>query len=79
MDRILGLEKYPEKTRKKVQLITSETNINIEFEVITADWLTKMFQEKNTVGREVLNASIILHGADQYYAMVNDYDKKRGH
>ena len=68
-----------DKTRKRVQSIASETNVKIEFEVITADWLMSMFGEKNTAGREALNASIILHGADQYYSMVKDYDKKRGY
>ena len=68
-----------EKIKNRVQSVVSKTNIKIEFEVITTEWLIKMFGEKNTVGREVLNASIILHGAEQYYAMVNHYDKKRGH
>ena len=57
----------------------SSTNTKIEFDVITAEWLIKMFEEKNTIGREVLEGSIILHGAEQYYSMVNAYDKKRGH
>jgi len=68
-----------DKMKKRIQSIVSETNIKIEFEVITADWLIKMLGEKHTVGREVLEGSIILHGAEQYYTMVNDYDKKRGH
>ncbi len=67
------------KIKRRIQSIVSETNIGIEFEVIIAEWLIKMFGEKNTIGREVLNSSIILHGADQYYAMVNDYDKKTGY
>jgi len=67
------------KTKKRIRAIISETNISIEFEVITAEWLIKMFGEKNSVGREVLNVSIILHGAEQYYSMVNKYDKERGH
>ncbi len=67
------------KTKKRIESVTSETNLKIEFEVITAEWLIKMFNEKHTVGREVLESSIILHGADQYYSMVKAYDKKRGH
>ena len=76
---IIQSESDISKIKKRIQSIVSETNINIEYEAITAEWLIKMFNEKNTVGREVLNASIILHGADQYYSMVNDYDKKTGH
>ena len=67
------------KTKKNIESVISETNLKIEFEVITVEWLIKMFNEKHTVGREVLEASIVLHGADQYYIMVNTYDKKRGH
>lgn len=67
------------KIKRKINNIISETNYKIEFEVITTNWLIKMFEEKNTVGREVLKGSIIIHGADQYYTMVNIYDKKRGH
>ncbi len=68
-----------EKTKKTIKSTLSSTNVKIEFNVITAEWLIKMFNEKNTVGRKVLEASIILHGAEQYYAMVNAYDKKRGY
>ena len=68
-----------EKTRKKIKSVLSSTNIKIEFDVIQTEWLVKMFEEKNTVGREVLEASIILHGAEQYYTLVNHYDKTRGH
>ena len=67
------------KTKKIIHSAVSETNIKVEFEVITAEWLIKMFEERYTVGREVMEGSIILHGAEQYYTMVNDYDKKRGH
>lgn len=67
------------KTKKRIESVTSETKLKIEFEVITAEWFIKMFNEKHTVGREVLEASIILRGADQYYSMVKAYDKKRGH
>lgn len=68
-----------EKTRKKIKSVLSSTNIRIEFDVIQTEWLVNMFGEKNTVGREVLEASIILHGAEQYYTLVNHYDKTRGH
>ncbi len=68
-----------EKTRKKIKTALSLTNIKVEFEVITTEWLTKMFEERHSVGREALEASIILHGAEQYYNLVKAYDKKRGH
>lgn len=68
-----------EKVKKKVRSVLSSTNVKIEFEVITTEWLVKMFEERGTVGREVLESSIILHGAEQYYTMVNNYDKERGH
>jgi len=68
-----------EKTRKKIKSVLSSTNIKVEFEIITTEWLIKMFEERHSVGREVLEGSIILHGAEQYYTLVKDYDKKRGH
>lgn len=68
-----------EKIKKKVRSVLSSTNIKIEFDVITIEWLIKMFEERHTVGREVLEASITLYGAEQYYSLVNSYDKKRGH
>ena len=68
-----------EKTKKLIKSVLSSTNIKVEFDVITAEWLIKMFDEKNTVGREVLEASVVLHGAEQYYSLVRAYDKKRGH
>ena len=68
-----------DKTKKRIVSVISETNIKIEFEVITVEWLIKMFEERHTVGREVLEGSIILHGAEQYYTLVKAYDKKRGH
>lgn len=68
-----------EKIKKRVNSVLSSTNLKFEFDVITTEWLVKMFEERNTVGRELLNASIILHGAEQYYTLVNHYDKKRGH
>jgi predicted nucleotidyltransferase len=68
-----------EKVKRKVESVLISTDIEIEFDVITTKWLVKMFEERDTVGREVLESSIILHGAEQYYSMVNSYDKERGH
>ncbi|MBS3158916.1 nucleotidyltransferase domain-containing protein [Candidatus Woesearchaeota archaeon] len=72
-------EKDIEKVRKDVRAILSSTAIKFEFEVITSEWLLKMFDERNSVGREALEASIILHGAEQYYTLVKHYDKTRGY
>jgi predicted nucleotidyltransferase len=72
-------EKEIEKTRGKIKSVLSSTKIKIEFEIVTTEWLLKIFEEKNTVGREVLEGSIILHGAEQYYTLVRNYDQKRGH
>lgn len=68
-----------EKIRKKINAVLSTTKIKIEFEVITVEWLLKMFAEKQSVGREVLEGSIALHGAEQYYTLVRKYDQERGH
>jgi predicted nucleotidyltransferase len=68
-----------ENIDKKVKLILSATNFKVDFEVITVSWLLKMFEEKNSVGREVLEGSLVLHGAEQYYTLARSYDQKRGH
>ena len=65
--------------KKRISSVTSLTNVKIDFEVIVVGWLVKMFAEKHTVGREVLESSIILHGAEQYYGLVRFHDQKRGH
>lgn len=68
-----------EKIKMQIKQILSTTNIPVDFEVITVSWLLKMFEERNSVGREVLEGSLVLHGAEQYYHLVRAYDKKRGH
>jgi len=68
-----------EKIKSNVNSVLSSTNLKVEFDVVAVEWLVEMFSEKNTVGREILEASVILHGAEQYYTLVHDYDKKRGH
>ena len=72
-------EKDVEKTKKRVKSVISSTNINVEFETVTIAWLLKMFEERYSVGREVLEGSVVLHGAEQYYTLVRAYDQKRGH
>jgi len=76
---IVQNEENLEMIRKKVKSVLSSTKIKIEFEAVTTKWLMQMFEEKNTVGREVLENSIVLHGAEQYYTLVRAYDQKRGH
>ncbi len=76
---VLQNEKDIEETKRKVRSVLSSTNIKIEFDVITAAWLENMFEEKHSVGREILESCIILHGAEQYYTLVRKYDQKRGY
>lgn len=68
-----------EKIKKRLKLVLSSTKIKVEFEVVTTEWLLKMFEEKHSVGREVLEGSMILYGAEQYYTLVRAYDQKRGY
>ncbi len=68
-----------ETFKKKVNSILSSTAIKFDVEVVTTAWLLQMFNEKNSVGREILDHSIILQGAEQYYTLVRHYDQKRGH
>ena len=68
-----------EKVKRKINGVLSSTTINVDSEVVTTAWLLQMFNEKNSVGREILNNSIVLHGAEQYYTLVRAYDQQRGH
>lgn len=68
-----------EPLERKIKSVLSNTNFEVDFEVITVSWLLKMFDEKNSIGREALDSSVILHGAEQYYHLVRAYDQKRGH
>lgn len=72
-------EKDIENMKKRIKSVLSSTKIKIEFEAVTTGWLLKMFEEKYSVGRGVLEGSIVLHGAEQYYTLVRTYDQKRGH
>jgi hypothetical protein len=38
-----------------------------------------MMKEKDSVGREVLKASIVLRAPDLYYSMVKKYDQESGY
>ena len=61
--------------RKKIKNVLSSTRINIDFEIVTTNWLLKMFEEKNSVGREILESCIVLHGAEYYYSLMKVYDQ----
>lgn len=76
---IIQNEQDLENIKRKVKTVLSSTNLKIEFEVITISWLMDMFEQKNSVGREALEGSIVLQGAEQYYTLVRHYDQKRGH
>ncbi len=53
------------------------TALKIDTEVVTTAWLVQMFNEKNSVGREILNNYLVLHGAEQYYILVRKYDQQK--
>ena len=76
---VIQNEQGIENIKRKIKVVLASTNIKIEFDVITIVWLRDMFEQKNSVGREVLEGSIVLHGAEQYYTLVKQYDQKRGH
>ncbi len=73
---VLQNETDIENIKKKIELVLSLTKIKVEFEVVTTEWLLKMFEERHSVGREVLEGSMILHGAEQYYTLTKAYTEK---
>lgn len=76
---VVNAEPEIERVRKKVKTVLSSTQLKVEFEIVTAAWLFQMFNEKGTVGREVLECSLVLQGAEAYYNLVREHDQKRGH
>lgn len=72
-------ERDIEPVKRKINSVLSSTAIKFDVEVVTSAWLLQMFNEKDSVGREILEHSIILHGAEYYYTLVRQYDQKRGH
>ncbi len=68
-----------ETVKRKINTVLSSTALKIDAEVVTTAWLLQMFNEKNSVGREVLEHSVVLHGAEHYYTLVRKHDQQRGH
>ena len=81
IDLLLAIqhEQDLETVKRKINTVLSSTAIKVDAEVVTTAWLLQMFNEKNSVGREILNNSLVLHGAEQYYTLVRAYDQQRGH
>lgn len=76
---IIQDEKNVEKLKARIKAALSSFSYRIHLNVFTAEWFYDMLKEKDTVGREVLKASIVLHGADIYYNLVKKYDQEAGY
>ena len=68
-----------EKFKLKIKSILSRFSYKIHINVFTTEWFYNMLKEKDTVGREILKASVVLHGADIYYNLVKKYDQEAGY
>ena len=68
-----------EKFKSKIKSILSRFSYKMHVNVFTAEWFYNMLKEKETVGREILKASVVLHGIDIYYNLVKKYDQETGY
>jgi predicted nucleotidyltransferase len=68
-----------EEFKSKVKAALSTYSYKIHLNVFTAEWFYEMMKEKDSVGREVLKASIVLRAPDLYYSMVKKYDQESGY
>ncbi len=65
--------------RKKVKAVLSKLDYPVEFEISTMDWFYTMLGDKNTVGREIFKATIILHNVESYLYLIKQYDQRQRH
>ena len=68
-----------ESFRKKVKAVLNKLDYPVEFEISTMSWFYAMLGDKNTVGREIFKANIILHNAESYLHLVQKYDQRQRH
>jgi len=68
-----------EPFRKKVKAVLGKLDYPVEFEISTMNWFYAMLGDKNTVGREIFKANLILHNAESYLHLVKRYDKQQRH
>lgn len=76
---IIQDQHHIEPFRKKVSAVLSKLDYPVEFEISTMKWFYEMLGDKNTVGREIFKASIILHNAESYLHLVQTYDQRQRH
>ncbi len=76
---IIQEESKLEAFKNKVKSVLNKLNYNVEFEVSTMDWFYEMLGEKNTVGREIFEASIVLHNAEAYFYLVRKHVQRKGY
>ncbi len=76
---IVQEESKLEVFKNKVNSVLNKLNYNVDFEVSTMDWFYEMLGEKNTVGREIFEASIILHNAEAYFYLVRKHVQRKGY
>ena len=76
---IIQDEKRIEEFKSKVKAILSNFTYKIHPQFFTMDWFYEMMKEKDTVGREILKNSVVLHGFDSYYGMVRKHDQETGY
>lgn len=68
-----------EKLRLKAQAIAENFSYKLHINVFTVEEFYNMLWKRDTIGREVLNSSVILLGHDLYYRLVKRYDQEAGY
>ncbi|MFW6014524.1 MAG: nucleotidyltransferase domain-containing protein [Candidatus Nanoarchaeia archaeon] len=67
-----------DKFKSKVHGLLQGFSYNIDVNIFSPEEFYNMLWKRDTVGREILNSSIVLHGHDLYYTLVKMYDRQAG-
>lgn len=76
---IVQEEKNVAKFKSKIAAILDNFSYKVHVVVFALEWFYNMLSEKDSIGREILKWSVVLHGHDVYYNLVKKYDKESGY
>lgn len=79
IDLCFLVQSEDEAFRSKAKAILGGFSYKIHINVFAAKWFYDMLNQRDTVGREILKSSVVLHGHDLYYSMVKKYDQETGY
>ena len=73
------ISQNPEILKDKLNAVLSSFSYKLHINIFTPKQFYEMLKLRSSVGREILNSSIVLKGHDLYYNLVKQYDKEYGY